>query len=191
MARRADHTRDELMELAAAAGHARLSEGGLAAFSARQVAADIGYTVGTLYNVFGSYDGLMLHIHARTLDDWYLHLEKAAQRRAPLQALAAAYLDYARRHRHAWLALFEYHGDETRALPDWYEERLERLFALAESALPLQGRTARQAARALWAGVHGICVLSLSGKLGLAGGEKPETLMRFFISRFEKGIAHG
>ncbi len=71
MARRSDHTREELTELAIDAATALIEAEGFANFSARQVAAKIGYTVGTLYNVFGSYDRLLFHVHERPLDHWY------------------------------------------------------------------------------------------------------------------------
>ena len=74
MGRRSDHTRSELRELMLEEGHRQLAEVGLARFSARDVAKRIGYSVGTLYNVFGSYDELMLAINARTLSLWLTHL---------------------------------------------------------------------------------------------------------------------
>ena len=67
MARRSDHTREELTELAIDAALALIEADGFAQFSARQVAAKIGYTVGTLYNVFGSYDSLLLHVQSQAL----------------------------------------------------------------------------------------------------------------------------
>ncbi|HEV3447204.1 MAG TPA: helix-turn-helix domain-containing protein, partial [Gemmataceae bacterium] len=69
MARRSDHTREELKDLAIQAAIALIEADGIGQFSARQVAARIGYTVGTLYNVFGSYDELLLNVNARTVDD--------------------------------------------------------------------------------------------------------------------------
>lgn len=42
---------------------------GLSGFSTRQIAKKIGYTLGTLYNIFESYDDIILHINAATLDE--------------------------------------------------------------------------------------------------------------------------
>jgi AcrR family transcriptional regulator len=66
MGRRSDHTRSELTELFVAEGRRQLARTGLAGFSARDVAKRVGYSIGTLYNVFGSYDGLVV---ARTVGD--------------------------------------------------------------------------------------------------------------------------
>ena len=120
MARRSDHTREELTELAIEAALALIEEEGFANFSARQVAAKIGYTVGTLYNVFGTYDQLLFHVHARTLDHWYEFLEMRLKRgkAEPLRVLARAYVEYARTHYNRWIALFEHHRDKSVPVPD-------------------------------------------------------------------------
>ena len=52
MARRSDHSREELREMAITAAEQIVVEQGYEGLSARKVAAAIGYTVGTLYLVF-------------------------------------------------------------------------------------------------------------------------------------------
>lgn len=56
MGRRSDHSRDQLRTMIVEEGHRQIAEVGFAKFSAREVAKAIGYSIGTLYNVFGSYD---------------------------------------------------------------------------------------------------------------------------------------
>lgn len=51
-----------------------MDEVGFAHFSAREVAKRIGYSIGTIYNVFGSYDAFILAINGRTLALWRDHL---------------------------------------------------------------------------------------------------------------------
>ena len=58
-----------------AEGHRQIGEVGFARFSAREVAKRVGYSIGTIYNVFGSYDQLILAINGRTLDLWLAALE--------------------------------------------------------------------------------------------------------------------
>src|SRR5688572_8822706 len=70
MARRSDHTRDELEALILAEAHKLLAVTGLQRFSAREVAKRIGYSVGTLYNVFGSLDRMLLAVNSRTFVTW-------------------------------------------------------------------------------------------------------------------------
>ena len=59
MARRSDHSRSELSEIIVEEGHSLMAQSGFAAFSAREVARRIGYSVGTIYNVFDSLDHLI------------------------------------------------------------------------------------------------------------------------------------
>lgn len=197
MARRADHTREELKELIIQAGFDLIEADGFAAFSARKLASQVGYTVGTIYNVFGSYDELMLHTNARTLDEWYEVMKKALTKQRKgngIHILARAYIDYSRSHYQRWLTLFEYHVSDDFTLPPWYQDKLNRFFALVEDTLlPLlqnNHRKAARAARILWAGIHGICVLSLSGKLDLVKTDSPEEMIVSFVDHYLMGLAH-
>lgn len=52
MARRSDHSREEIKEMALTAALTILEEEGARGLTARKVATAIGYTVGTLYLVF-------------------------------------------------------------------------------------------------------------------------------------------
>jgi AcrR family transcriptional regulator len=74
------------------------------------VAKRIGYSIGTIYNVFGSYDHLMLAINGRTLDLWQAALAARLEgaRDDRLAQAIAAYFDFAITHRHAWTALYDF-----------------------------------------------------------------------------------
>ena len=193
MARRSDHTKEELKELAIGAGYELIDKKGFSEFSARQVAADMGYTVGTLYNVFGSLELFMLHIHARTLDELYEQLTQGLKRSKSdhLHFLARAYISFARKNYKRWTALFDYNTSEN-AFPDWYAEKLNKLFGLVEEALlpyiKNDQAKARQTAKILWASIHGICVLSLSGKLDKVGSEKVEVFVNSLLETYMKGL---
>jgi len=80
MGRRYDHTRKELKEMAIKAGTKLIEDKGLQNCSARKIAKKIGYSVGTLYNVFENYDDLVLHINAVTLDDLQHYFEENLDR---------------------------------------------------------------------------------------------------------------
>ena len=81
MARRSDHSREELREMALSAAEQIVVEQGYEGLSARKVASAIGYTVGTLYLVFENIDDLILNINARTLDR--LHAKMTASQAQP------------------------------------------------------------------------------------------------------------
>ncbi len=197
MARRSDHSREEIKAMAIDAAVTIVEEEGSKKLSARNVATAIGYTVGTLYLVFKNLDDLVLHLNARTLDDlhsWMVERqEEDASPEQQLHAQADAYIDYAITHTARWNLLFESIGSVENELPDWYLERLSKVFGLIESALtPLaddQGEEAIvQAARVLWAGVHGICTLKIRHRLNLAGGQTTGEMATMLIDNFLKGF---
>ncbi|MBU6140804.1 MAG: TetR/AcrR family transcriptional regulator [Proteobacteria bacterium] len=67
--RRNDHTKDEIKEMIIRAGSDLIDKSPFSGFGTRQIVKEIGYTVITLYNVFDSYDDIVFHINATTLDD--------------------------------------------------------------------------------------------------------------------------
>ena len=69
MGRRSIHTPDELRELIIEATTAIVEQDGLEGLSAREIAKRVGYSPGTLYNVFENLDDLLLIIEARLLDE--------------------------------------------------------------------------------------------------------------------------
>jgi AcrR family transcriptional regulator len=171
MARRWEHTQEELKNLAIQAGYDLIAERGFQDFSARAVAAKMGYTVGTLYHVFGNLDNFILHINARTLDEWYEEEVKGIPKKPELRAryFAHSYYKYARENYNRWLALYEHRMQDDAPVPDWYEPKMMRMFSLiGEAVMPHVNNDAKKAerlAKLMWASVHGITTLSLQGKL--------------------------
>ncbi|PEQ12801.1 TetR family transcriptional regulator [Novosphingobium sp. PC22D] len=180
MGRRSDHTRPELREMIVSEGHRQISEVGFARFSAREVAKRIGYTIGTLYNVFGSYDQMLLAINGRTLDLWIAALEGRLEglETGRLEAAIRAYFTFAVEHRHAWTALYDFRLPEGEPMPDYYREKVEAITGVIvreiAAALPeAHGEKARSLARSLLATVHGHCFFALNGTFALLGEEDP------------------
>ncbi len=122
MGRRSDHSAKELRELLVGAGHALLAERGFLAFSAREAARRAGYSVGTIYNVFGSLDGYLLAINSRTFGQWAAALEGAlegvaAEGTARLEALVMAYFAFADANRNLWMAIYDHRIDREIDIP--------------------------------------------------------------------------
>jgi AcrR family transcriptional regulator len=182
MGRRSDHTRSELNELLIEEGWRQLSEVGLARFSARDVAKRVGYSIGTLYNVFGSYDGLLLAINARTLAMWAADLEARlaeADGGDRIAALVSGYFEFARRHPKAWVAVFEHHMADWGPAPVWYAKAVHEVLAIAarEIAATLPGADPAQVARlarSLIATVHGHSVFAVLRTFDMLGETAPE-----------------
>jgi len=197
MARRSDHSREELREMALSAAEQIVVEQGYEGLSARKVAAAIGYTVGTLYLVFENLDDLILQVNARTLDRLHAQMSESqgnsGDARDYLLHLGQAYIRFADDDPYRWEMVFKHRLSENRVLPAWYQEKITRMFALVEKGLePLAKQRPQQeitqAAAALWGGVHGICILALTDKLGIAGVDSVQELTRSLISNYLKGF---
>lgn len=180
MGRRSDHSRKELREMIVAEGHRQIGEVGFARFSAREVAKRIGYSIGTIYNVFGSYDQLILAINGRTLDQWRAYLERQLEGEGEdrLKCAIEAYFEFAFTHRHAWTAVYDFHLPEGEEPPEDYRQKVTAIFEIvvAEVALelpPERRNQARPLARSLLATVHGHCLFALSGTFEILGEADP------------------
>lgn len=178
MGRRSDHSRDELHEMIVVEGHRQMDEVGFARFSARDVAKRIGYTIGTLYNVFGSHDRLVLAINARTLRLWAgelrTHLATCGADR--IACLVRSYFAFAQGHRHAWAAIYDHRLPADQELPDWYAAAVAELTGLvvAEVAAVLPAQVDAPAlTHSLLAIVHGHCDLEMTGTLAVLGRVSP------------------
>ena len=102
MGRRSDHTREELHELALDAAERIIEEEGLKSLTVRRVASAIGYSHGTLYNVFADLDDLIVHLNGRTLDALYEALKDIpveGEPEAALMQLSKGYIAFSRSHR--------------------------------------------------------------------------------------------
>lgn len=200
MARRKDHTREELKALILDASWDLVGKEGAQGLSARRIATRIGYTPGTIYNIFESMDDLSLEVNARTLDALYAVLTDSAchdPRKTPLQnmkKMAALYREFAQEHRPHWLMLFLGALPDSRRTQKWYQEKINRLFDPLESLLhPFfpdhQAAKRQMAARILWSSVHGLCLLQETGKAPLIGKKsRIKDMTDYLIDTFVAGI---
>lgn len=185
MARRSDHSPEQLRDMILAEGHQHLSEVGYSRFSAREVARRVGYTVGTLYHVFGTLDRLMFEINTITFGLWADLLEHrlAASEGRRLEALVEGYFDFALANRHLWGAIWAHNMPDGEPLPQTAARNRARLTGLVvgevAAALPEERRAAAdRLARSLIATVHGHCEYALSGAFALMGVTDPVELAK-------------
>lgn len=199
MARRNEHSRDELREMALAAAETLLDQQGSEALSTRKIASAIGYSAGSLYQVFKNYDDLCWQLNQRTLAMLLMALEQTVAR-APDQALqryGRQYLAFATQWPQRWSLLFEHSTPLDLDTPDELEQAISQLFGKIEQPLSqlFTDRSAEQiseAARTLWAGVHGIAVLRAHNKLfQVQGGADAmaSTLLERYILGWQQEIS--
>lgn len=193
--------RERLREKLVEAADAAIAEGGVTAVKARALAEAAGCAVGAIYNVFPDIDALLLAVNLRTLEALDARMGAAAPAggddpAGQLQALGAAYLGYAYEERRRWRALFEHRVPEGYAVPDWYGAQLDRVFGHLVSPLarlfPDRPRAeVLEMAHALFAGVHGIVMLGVDGKLGAVPAEVVAARVRFLIRAALAGARAG
>jgi len=195
MARRSEHSREQLAEMILDAAHTIVTNEGHKGLTARKIAQEIGYTVGTLYLVFNNQDDIVLHINGRTLDDLYQCLSKSIQHcRQPNQcllAMAKAYLQYSQQNPALWSMIYEHRLPDAHVIPSWYQDKIDLIFELVESqvnSLIDKAAVRSQLAQVLWAGVHGIAILANTGKLDSAHVTKPEKLIELQIKTIIAGL---
>lgn len=199
MGRRSSHTPQQLRDLILDAAQDIIESDGLSGLSAREIARRIGYSPGTIYNMYQNLDDVILHVEARVLDNLEVRLGgilKTASGPAALPELARAYLAFTQEKPKLWNLLFEHHLPAGTDLPAWYQEKLESLLKRVEEALaPLfpAGNEAdrHRAARVLWAGVHGITSLATADKLSIVTSEAANRLIEDLVHTYLKGLQAG
>jgi len=194
MARRSDNSRDEVRQMAIDAGQKLLSEQGFRNFSARAVAKQIGYTIGTIYNIFEDHDLFLLRIHAVTLGDMASFLRESISGKSPSQKnikiLAHAYKKFAEKNYNRWSSLFEYNFPTEKEMPDWYVEKIATLLSIVEEQLVdkiKDKKDAKTSAKVLWAGIHGVCILGLTRRLDISGKVSVDSLIDNLLDNYFDG----
>jgi AcrR family transcriptional regulator len=196
MGRRSIHTPDELRELIIAATTEIVEQDGLEGLSAREIAKRVGYSPGTLYNVFENLDDLLLIIEARLLDELAGRLADTDASGPPgdqLRRLVGTYFGFTQERPKLWNLLNEHRMPAGREVPDWYHAKVESLLKPLEAALaPLMPdvdpAAQKRHARTLWASVHGMTALSTADKLSHVTAHAGRSLIDDLLSTYLAGL---
>ncbi len=197
MSRRGIHSKEELGKLIIASAIKLVEKGGLTAISSRKIAKEVNYTHGTVHKFYDNFNDVILQVNANTLDQIYTALYKAVSREKidskDINALANTYIEYGLNNRNRWEALynFTYSRDKSEDLPDWYQERIEKIFTLVESRLLMHCKSSKDVkpyAQILWSSLHGIAILALSGKLDTVKVKSVKKMTENFTRVFTSGL---
>lgn len=195
MARRADHTHEEIRQMAIGAATRMIQNDGLEKLKLRGIAREIGYAPGTLYNVFDSFDELMMRVNARTIDALVLELIQVEKASSParLADLLQVYGRFAQQNSNLWKAVFDYFMNDPENAPDWYIAKINEGLQVVERAVteiagPSPLHAPSDIARILWAGLHGIFSLGAEGNLRLVSQTDADGLAQLFVHLIETSL---
>lgn len=196
MARRNDHTREQLIALTLDTVRQFLDQNSYHELSLRKIANMIGYVPSTLVNVFGNYNLLLLHVVAQTLDELAQEATRVVaaskDNKSALYQLAYCYHDFAQKHPHRWQLIFE-HNMNGETLPEWQSQRIDNMTGMLEQLLRVLAPERNEdevlkASRVLWSGVHGITLLSVDDKFFAAdpidGKELIDNLLTNYLNNW-------
>ena len=151
-----------------------IEEAGVEALSARKVASEIGYTVGTIYQHFSNMDDLVEQTNAETLEELYdvcSGVPENLDTHDRLRKLANSFVSFAHDNRARWDAVISYKYAPGHKWSEHYDSKFEKLLALiltATKSLYTDGEDARhwQDVRTLWSAMYGIFTLASARRLG-------------------------
>lgn len=173
MTRKTELSHEDLTTRAIDEAERLVRQGGRQALSMRLIAKAASCASGTLYNVIGDLEDIILQLNARTTIRLADHLEKAAADRDPVKrivAMAHAYVEMGEANAQLWSLLFEFRLPEGRELPERYRQVLARpvetVHAAARDAFRSDADCADFVAR-IWTALHGVVALSITDKLSV------------------------
>jgi AcrR family transcriptional regulator len=196
MGRRSVHSPEELRQLILDASQTIVERSGIAGLSAREIARMIGYSPGTLYNIFENLDDVLLTMQVQLLGRIVDHLKRiplGPDGEENIDALSHAYVDFALVNRRMWNLLFAHSLPSTVAVPVPFHDHLNSLADIVRTALtPLAPTASREkldaTARALWAGVHGIAAIAATEKGAHLTPATAQSYAKELTSTFVKGL---
>jgi len=199
VARRADHTKEELTEMVIVAARELIVEEGIANLSARSLSRRIGYTPGTLYNHFRDLDDIVTAVNARTIAgvaEAFVGARRSSDPRKMLHNYADAFVGFIESNPHLWEALFEFKRAEGIAVPEWYRRNIE---ALAETIAPCfktirpaaTNAQAAEAGKLIFASIHSVSSLQNSGRLALLLDRDTHSIVHELVDIHIKAFAQG
>jgi len=164
MARRNEHSKDELKFLALEASVNIIKSQGIDQLSTRKIAKEIGYAASSLYNIFENTDDIILHINSQTmLEIMQIFTEKVntssnlVKDKNLLELIISDYLDYIENNYQIWCCLFEYKKDFGEDLPAWYVETVQ--FILESMSKCIDNEDSSKA-EFIWTSVNGVCFVA-------------------------------
>lgn len=166
--RKKSRRRQQIVEIA----RSIIAAKGLKSLKVRDVADAAGCSVGSVYNEFGDFDGVILTVNRETVKELTVRLGQVPAEDPVRQfyGLAATYLEFFAEHANLLRSLFEHRMEDDRPYPDDILQMVMDAFALMHPPLVrlLPNADDVQIAllsRTLFSAVHGIISLGLEERM--------------------------
>ncbi|MEM9733072.1 MAG: TetR/AcrR family transcriptional regulator [Pseudomonadota bacterium] len=183
------------------AARARIAASGVHHLRARDLAQDVGCSVGAIYNVFDDLDALILQVSLGTLRDIdktmaAVGAQAVQNEDKPVEtmiALANAYFQFVQENTNLWRALFDHDIPEDYVLPEPVRAEQNALFRHIEKPLSLCMRSAPEeqlsaVAKSLFSAVHGLITLSVEQRIAGVSVKEVKPQMDFLLRTFVAGL---
>ncbi len=198
MGRRSTHSPEELRQLILDASRTIIESNGLVGLSAREIARHIGYSAGTLYNAFENIDDILMTLQCDLVSDVVTCLKAVPPDGDPkrqINALSRAYVKFALDNRRLWNLLFTHAAPPDCALLEVLRGHINALAEIIAGGLrPLLPKASSDdvdmAARALWAGVHGVTAIAVTDKGPKITPATAQAFAEALTCTFSRGLAH-
>lgn len=195
-----DISHDDLKQKIIKTSYKIVKEHGLNKLTIRAITKEVECAIGMPYKLFQNMDEIILEVNSITLQEIYTKIENSYNDTNShiqnIHNIANAYISYSKESYNLWSMLFEYKISDKTQLSEKYRKKVEQNFLLIEKIIKeikesnsgSINSTPKIAARVLWTGIHGVCILANDGKLEITNSENPETLVNSLINNYIKGL---
>jgi AcrR family transcriptional regulator len=172
-----------------------IAANGLRSLKVRDVAEAADCSIGSVYNEFGDFDGLILTVNRETVRALTAQLVAvpAEDPVRQLHGLAESYLTFAADHANLLRSLFEHRMEDGRPFPEDILLMVMQAFALMHEPMVrlLPGRGPEEVAllaRMMFSAVHGIISLGLEERMVAVPPEKLRQQLAQFVDTHLAGL---
>jgi AcrR family transcriptional regulator len=194
--------REEQKEALISAAEKHIAAQGFTHLRARDLAKEIGISLGAIYNLVADMDEVILRVASRTLakmdaelslatpDSLALNTQAAIER---LQTIAKTYRMFAQHNTHLWHTLFEHRMESHHVLPEW--AIMDQMYLFRHILIPLSVLMPHEdedvrmlMARTLFSAVHGIVALGMDDKLVAVPHERLDAQIDTCVALICRGL---
>jgi AcrR family transcriptional regulator len=168
---------------------------GLRSLKVRDVAEAADCSIGSVYNEFGDFDGLILTVNRETVQALTARVVSVPSDDPlrQLHGLAAAYLEFASEHANLLRSLFEHRMENDRPFPEDILIMVMQAFALMHDPLVrlMPDRDSTEIAlqaRMMFSAVHGIISLGLEERMVAVPPEQLRQQLAEFLDTYLVGL---